>query len=92
MANRNLFHKAHYNILAKQIRNKLDPLMDRHTDRIGSNERQKIRLRRATLVDFAIDLAKRLKEDNESFDPLAWLDACSPNPELYPLSELWEEA
>jgi hypothetical protein len=37
----------------------------------------------------ALVLAKRFEKDNPLFDPIAFLDACSPDVERYPLSELW---
>ena len=44
----------------------------------------------AALTDLALTFAKRFTED-DGFDPVAWLDKCSPDPEQYPFSELWEE-
>jgi len=37
----------------------------------------------------ALQFAERFRRD-EGFDHLAWLDQCSPDPERYPFSELWE--
>ena len=48
-----------------------------------------IRGSRRTIETLAVKFAQRFQED-EGFDPLAFLDKCSPNPDLYPLSELWE--
>jgi hypothetical protein len=45
----------------------------------------------AALVNLALSFAKRFKEDNPKFDPLKFLDACSPDPDIYPISELWED-
>lgn len=39
--------------------------------------------------DLALAFARRFSED-EGFDPITWLDKCSPDPDLYPFSELWE--
>jgi hypothetical protein len=44
-----------------------------------------------TLAALALNLAKRFKADNEWFVPSVFLNACSPNTDLYPLSELWED-
>lgn len=44
---------------------------------------------RATLATLALDLAGSFVEDNERFDPIKFLDACSPDPGKMPLSELW---
>jgi hypothetical protein len=46
---------------------------------------------RTVLALLALDAARRFKEDNPEFDHLKWLDQCSPDPTLYPLSELWED-
>jgi len=80
--NRNLFHTAHYNIIAAQIRKRYEAAT--HIGE-GGNEAER------TLEELALSLSKRFKEDNERFDPLMFLDACSPDPDIYPLSELWEE-
>ena len=77
--NRKLFGAGHYNILAAQIKNKF-PL---EHDSMSMTQR-------ATLTDLALSMAKRFTLDNDQFDPLRFLDACSPDTELYPLSELWE--
>jgi hypothetical protein len=42
------------------------------------------------LIELSLEFAKTFKKDNELFDPLKFLDACSPNPDLYPISELWD--
>ena len=77
--NRKLFSAGHYNILAAQIKGKF-PL---ENDSMSLTQR-------ATLTDLALSMAKRFTLDNDQFDPLRFLDACSPNLEFYPLSELWE--
>lgn len=71
-----LFHSAHYNILATQIRPRI----------IDSTE-----VVNGRMLHFTLSLTRRLLKDNPSFDPLKFLDACSPDPEMYPLSELWED-
>lgn len=81
-ANRKLFHKGHYNILAAQIRKQF-PIGNDNPD----NE-----VVRSTLTGLAITLAHRLSNDNENFDPLKFLGACSPDNELYPITELWEDS
>jgi len=47
------------------------------------------RSQRRVLEQLALRFARRFRED-EGFDPLRWLDQCSPNTELYPFSEMWE--
>lgn len=79
-----LFRRGHYNILAAVIRRELE----KHDAPYITSE-QKMHARNAVL-DLALSLAKRLQEDNERFDPTKFLDACSPDPEQYPISELWE--
>ena len=43
-----------------------------------------------SLVNLAVSLAIRLKADSEDFDPVRFLNACSPNVEKFPFGELWE--
>jgi hypothetical protein len=45
-------------------------------------------LSRNALTDLALAFAERFQQD-EGFDPLDFLDKCSPDIDLYPLSELW---
>jgi hypothetical protein len=82
-----LFHRAHHNIIAKQLREMYGELTG--TDSPGENSMAFLAQR--TLEEIALRLAKRFQEDNPLFDPLRFLDACSPDPDLYPLSELWGE-
>lgn len=82
--NRELFHRGHYNILAKQIRLALEPVMRYGINEVEAGGRMK-------MIAFAVSLARRLQVDNERFDPLIFLNACSPDPERYPLAELWSE-
>lgn len=87
-----LFHRAHYNILAAQLRVRLDEYDDSVVDlsdipMIAATRRAI----RNELYQVAINMAKRFKRDRPSFDPVAWLDSCTSNPELYPMGELWED-
>jgi hypothetical protein len=75
------WHAAHYNALAKEIR-LLYPVDD---NRVAAN------IKRRTLEDLALNLAVRFEKDNELFKPVKFLDACSPDDELYPLGVLWED-
>jgi len=79
--NRQLFNTAHYEIIAKQFRTKLEPLFTDVEGDAGA---------RAALVDLALGLTKRFALDNELFKPELFLDRCSPDTDRYPLSELWE--
>jgi hypothetical protein len=78
--NRKLFSAGHYNIIAGQFKKALDRFLG-HKDTSAES---------ATLVDLALSMAKRFALDNDQFDPVRFLDACSPDTQLYPLSELWE--
>jgi len=99
--NRKMFHKGHHEVIAKQFREQLEPIMEAQrfyrTDDDDSvdtrieygRQLEKCMLQSTTLVNLAIELAKRFTLDNDDFDPCIWLDRCSPDEELYPLSELW---
>ena len=81
------FHKMHYVFVAKRIRENFDP-----SDGYESATSKLIATtNRAVLADLALDFARSFKEDNPSFDPLKFLDACSPDYDLFPLSELWDD-
>lgn len=86
-----LFHKAHYNIIAAQIKDVFP--IDVPDVRFSIGDYVGIKVEnmkyRAILSTLALNLAKRFEEDNSKFDPLKFLDACSPDVDLYPLSELW---
>jgi hypothetical protein len=41
-------------------------------------------------VEIALNLARELADKSCNFNPLTFLDNCSPDSEHYPLSELWE--
>lgn len=43
---------------------------------------------RRAVEDIALAFAQRFIED-EGFDPHKFLDQCSPDTDLYPLTELW---
>lgn len=75
-----IFTWMHYKAIAEEIR-ELYPIELHDTFAIAE---------RGVLTTLALNLAKRFAEDNPNFDPHRFLDACSPNTDLYPLSELWE--
>jgi hypothetical protein len=83
------FSAQHYNAIAKDIREEFSEHMAIPTG--GEHTRSVDMSYRAALCNLAIRFAKRFQKDNERFDPLKFLDACSPNTDLYPLSELWED-
>lgn len=80
------FHKLHYNFVAKRLREEYDTTRD-----YPGNMSAVIQLaHNATLTDLAMSFARHFLKDNERFDPIKFLDACSPDTDLYPFSELWE--
>lgn len=91
--NRKMFHRGHYEVIAARIREQLEPILKAEhffDDYAQYNEQvEKSRLQSGALINLAISLAKRLQLDNEEFDPVIFLNRCSPDPEQYPLSELW---
>jgi hypothetical protein len=80
---RKAFSAVHYNIIAGRFKNALEPRMVRDEEGTAGAERNAI-------IDLAIDMAKRLQLDNAEFDPVRFLNMVSPDPELYPLAELWD--
>ena len=80
------FHKLHYNFVAKRIKEQWDMGGDADT----AVMRLMAQTNRAVLGDLAVSFARAFKKDNEAFDPLKFLDACVPDSDLYPLSEVWE--
>jgi hypothetical protein len=83
---RPVFHRAHYNILAKQFREQFALYLPGgiNMHKLGAMEA------RGAILNMALAMARRLQEDNPQFDPLMWLDECST--EGYPFSEFWEES
>lgn len=77
------FSKKDYNFVAKRIR-------EQSTWEPDSNSEAAL-CQRAALTILALDFAKAYMKDNLSFDPLVFLDACTPDVDRLPLSELWED-
>lgn len=69
-----------YNFVAKRIREQFPSL--------ENDAEQKIQ--RGTLCNLAIECAKGFLRDNPRFEPLKFLEACSPDPHNYPIQELWQ--
>jgi hypothetical protein len=91
---RKMFHKGHYEVIAGRFRKALEPYM---SDEVTNNEAVDtdtiiLMSVRSALVVLAVEFAKRLQADNSDFIPEMFLNRCSPNPEKYPLGELWEVA
>jgi hypothetical protein len=77
-----LFHQAHYNVIAKRMREEVEMYVEKKTDyEIGFTN---------AIVEVSLSLAKTFEKDNPNFDPRHFLDRCSPDPETYPFSELWD--
>jgi len=81
------FHQLHYNFVAKRLRNHYpaDGGSISDTDLIHKMGA------RTAIENLALEFAQRFKLDNLNFDQYAFLDQCSPDPDVIPLSELWEE-
>lgn len=70
------FHRMHYNFVAARLRETIEVA----GDAAGRN----------ILYVFALNCARYFAEDNENFDPLRFLDACSPDTKKYPIRLLWK--
>jgi len=77
-----------WNLVSKQIRQVFSDSESLIGD--GTMLRHEKMAERAVLSSLALAFAHRFMED-EKFDPLVFLDNCSSNTELYPLSEMWDE-
>lgn len=90
----------HYNAIAKEIRELFPITPNDEYNEVSSSEWVQIEkeenAQRTVLVNLAINLAKRFMQDSDEavegyvFDPIKFLNACSPNLALYPLGDLWE--
>jgi len=90
--NKKKFHRGHYEIIAARFRQGLEPYMNTHQfdgDTIVTEDF--LRGGKTALIDLALSLGLRFQADSEDFDPYIWLDRCSPDPERWPLSELWND-
>ena len=86
-----LYHKGHYNIIASEIRELWPIDVTPSTSKYNKRKREDNMVRRGVLAQFALNMAKRFKKDYPGFRHLQWLDSCTPDPDSYPLSELWED-
>lgn len=83
----------HYNAIAKEIR-ELFPTYDPSEALYGQSANQHKEgnmARRGVLSALALSLAHRFKDDNDSFDVMKFLTACSPDNDRFPITELWED-
>lgn len=81
------FNAKDYNFVAKRLRENFP--LEANED-ASEHSRIKNLTHRGAITQLALDFARRYKEDNPNFDPLKFLDQCSPDTDLYPLSELWQ--
>lgn len=90
--NRKLFHRAHYNILAKQFRENIQPYVSEEAlqNPDFSDVRTDMMAAGVSLVNLAVSVAIRLQADNEDFDPVLFLNKCSPDEDKFPFGKLWE--
>lgn len=71
-----------YNFVAKRIREQFP------TDK---SNRYVLKVMRGQLCDLALECAQGFLRDNPRFDPQKFLNACSPDTDRFPISELWED-
>lgn len=71
--------RVQHNLVAKRIR-----------DRFPTSNTEDAKIGRHYLSLLALDFAGSFVDDNPSFDPIKFLDACSPDYDMFPMSELWE--
>jgi len=81
--NKQMFHTGHYNVIAKQFRQAFAVWKD--TDDPGTLPAW------SALVDLMLHMTVRFQADNELFDPVRFLTACSPDPNAYPFTDLWDQ-
>lgn len=89
------FQRQHYTALAKDIREELAERIERRNgysiDKADYGLRKEETAAISAIVNLTLKFARRFEEDNSEFEPLTFLHACSPDNDLYPLTELWEE-
>lgn len=74
--------KQTHNFVAKRIREDFPTDHDKDTITL---------VKRGTLVDLSLRCALGFLRDNPNFNPLKFLQACSPDPEVWPIQELWNQ-
>ena len=100
-----MFSRQHFNAIAKDIRTELEPLVKKYEDfrdeykDSGADVYNVYGPQISSIANLALRFAKRFNDERKEqvekgkmyeFDPLKFMDACSPNKEKYPFSELWE--
>jgi hypothetical protein len=96
------YSKGDYLMVAAVIRDRMlqlePPKVAGHYAMEDYDVKRDKQIKRGILCDIALDFARIFRDDSPtdgdgwSFDPVRFLDACSSNTELYPLSELWDES
>jgi hypothetical protein len=80
------FDRQHYNALAKLFRINIGNLSSAY----NSDRCDKWDDGYHALQDFAVECAKYFQLGDPRFDPIRFLDACTPEEDNNNLSELWE--
>jgi hypothetical protein len=83
------FRRQHYYAIAKEIREQVPGYEARNSNSVWI--RYKVRIKEDTLIDLALSLCSRFEEDNPLFDPVEFLNKCSPDEDTMPWGELWKE-
>lgn len=83
------FDRQHYNALAKLFRENF-PQEIKPEDMVNPLENLNKRIKREQHVLMIVELAEYFVKGDPGFKPLKFLDACSPDTDVYPLSELWD--
>ena len=87
--NRKQFHAGHYNIVAGRLKNALEPYVGLN-ELSGASQGQFLHAQTA-LSDLCVSFALRFQADNEDFDAVRFLNACSPAGMERKLDDLWND-
>jgi len=92
-----MFEQRHYKVIAEEIREQMSLFYKNSFSygpnfKIGGGPEEKIVQfsHNKKLIDLALALARRFNKDNPRFDARRFLDACSPDVKIMPISELWK--
>lgn len=85
------FHAAIYNMVAKVIREEYAKLTIPNDSHLTKEQVTKRVTQAYPFYGLMLNFCSRFLIDNpENFDPIKFLDQCSPDEERFPFSELWE--
>ena len=91
--NAHLFHRGHYSVVAKTIRETYTELIEVPSVEMTMEEVVRYRLAQSQVVyDIMLRFVERFVVDNDEFAPLKFLEACSPDNDMFPFTELWDES